>query len=130
MMARVEELHRDSVTGSDAFYEPFIGIAVVSAGVLGGQLRKRWTFLHKTLPVGLLPAALRGNEVVESVDLDVELSEVALTVDAVLADGGGLARRHRIVEMIAVGTAFLLVLGSVAAALARRRPTNTRGGKI
>src|SRR5262249_742843 len=81
-------------------------------------------------PVGALSAALRGNEAVEGVNLGVEQIEIPLAVDAVLADGGGLARRHRIVEMNAVGTASLLVLGRVHAALARRRPTDARGSKI
>src|SRR5262249_36517343 len=81
-------------------------------------------------PVSPLPAALRGNEVVEGVNLEIEQIEVPLAVDFVLADGGGMARRHRIVEMHAVGTAFLLDLGSVDTALARRCPAKTRGRKI
>jgi hypothetical protein len=37
-------------------------------------------------------AALRGDQVVEGVDLGVEHPEIPLTIDAVIADGGGLAR--------------------------------------
>src|SRR5262249_44109235 len=111
--------------------EPFIGIVVVAVGMMCGKLRKRGTILHNTPPpVGALPAALRGNEAVEGVNLEIEQIEVLLAVDVVLADGGGLARRHRIVEMNAVGTASLLVLGRVHAALARCRPTDARGSKI
>jgi hypothetical protein len=77
-----------------------------------------------------LPAALVGNEVVEGVNLEVEQIEIPLTVDVVHADGGDLARRDRIVEMNAVGTAFFLVLARVDAALARRRPAKARGCKI
>jgi hypothetical protein len=126
MMARVEELHRQSVAGGDAFYEPFIGTVVVPVGLMGRKLRKRRTILHNTPPpVDALAAALRGNQVVEGINLGVEQIEIPLAASAVHADQGGLARRHRIVEMNAIGTAFLLVLGSLAAALPRRRPANT-----
>src|SRR5262245_45000809 len=51
-------------------------------------------------------------------------------IDAVIADGGGLARLHRLIEMIAEGTAALLVMGRVHAALARFRPTKASGSKL
>src|SRR6516162_2771613 len=50
--------------------------------------------------------------------------------DAVIADGGGLARLHRLKEMIAEGTAALLVMGRVHPALARCRPTKASGSKL
>src|SRR5262252_9114804 len=58
-----------------------------------------------------LPAALSCNEVVEGLNLKVEQIEIPLTVDATLADSGGLPRRRRIVEINAVGAAFVLALG-------------------
>ena len=71
-----------------------------------------------------LATALRRDEVVKGVDLGVEHVERGLTTDAVLAGGDGLARRHRFVEVNAVSTAVLLVIGSVAAALAHCRPAD------
>src|SRR5262245_23700008 len=50
MMARVEDLHRASVAGGDAFYEPFTGTIVAPLAVMGGKLRKRRTILHHTPP--------------------------------------------------------------------------------
>src|SRR5262249_26240462 len=48
MMARVEDLHGESVAGSGAFYEPLTG--TVPVGVMGGKLRKRATILHNPPP--------------------------------------------------------------------------------
>src|SRR5262249_5268440 len=140
MMARIEDFHRESVAGGDASDEPFIGTGVVPAGAMGGKLCKRRTISYLTSPrvserTREWPhrpsrAALSGNEVVEGVNLEVEQIEIPLAVDAALADGGGLARRHCIVEMNAVDAASFLVLRRVDAALARRRPAKARGGKF
>src|SRR3989442_14357540 len=72
--------------------------------------------------------ALFCDQVVERVDLGVEHFEVALAVGAVLAQGGGLARHHRLIEMVAVGPADLICVGG--ANLAHRRPARPRGGKL
>jgi hypothetical protein len=47
---------------------------------------------------------VRGEQVVERIDLGIEHIEIPSTADAVLADGGGLARLHSLIEMIAEGT--------------------------
>ena len=77
-----------------------------------------------------LAIALRGDEVVKGVDLGVEHVEKGLTTHAVLADGDGLARGHRFVEVNAVRTAVLLVIGGLAAALARWRPAYASGSEL
>ena len=77
-----------------------------------------------------LATALRRDEVVKGVDFGVEHVERGLTTDAILAGGDGLARRHRFVEVTAVSTAVLLVIGSVAAALAHCRPADASGSEL
>ena len=77
-----------------------------------------------------LATALRRDEVVKGVDLGVEHVENGLTADPVLAGGSGLARHYCLVEMKAVGTAALLGIGSVDAALAHRRPAHASGSEL
>src|SRR5439155_5973373 len=74
--------------------------------------------------------ALRCNQVVERVYLSIEHVETALTVTVVLAQGSGLARLHRLVEMVAVGAAALPGIGRVEAGLAHRCPAQARGSKL
>jgi hypothetical protein len=58
------------------------------------------------------------------------ISRSPLTVDAILADGGSLARLHRLKKLIAVGTAALLVMSRVDAALAHGRPADASGSDL
>src|SRR5260221_6061735 len=74
--------------------------------------------------------ALGCNQVVERLDLSVQHVEIAFAAGAVLAQGGGLARLRRLVEMAAVGPADLARVGGVEPALAHPRPAHARGSKL
>jgi hypothetical protein len=72
-------------------------------------------------------AALRRDQVIEGLDLGIKYLESPLTIDAILADGGSLARRDRLKKLIAEGTAALLIMSRIDNAPARDRPAAPRG---
>src|ERR1700730_11412419 len=77
-----------------------------------------------------LAAALRRDEVVKRLDLGVEQLEGPLPVDAVSAEGGSLARGHRLEEIRAIGATTLLAVIRVGTAFARCRPAKASRGEI
>jgi hypothetical protein len=83
-----------------------------------------------TFPGHALAAALRSDEVVKGVDLGIEQLEGPLPVDAVSAEGGSLARGHRLEEIRAIGTATLLAVTRVDTAFAHCRPAKASRGEI
>jgi hypothetical protein len=77
-----------------------------------------------------LAAALSRDQAVKRFDLRVEQLEGLLPVDAVSAEGGSLARGHRLEEIRAIGAAALLAVTRVDTALADCCPAKASGGEI
>ena len=77
-----------------------------------------------------LAAALSRDEVVKGFDLRVEQLEGPLPVDAISAEGGSLARGHRLEEFRVIGAAALLTVTRVDTALAHCCPAKANRGEI
>src|SRR5712691_11351349 len=77
-----------------------------------------------------LAAALSRDDVVKGFDLRIEQLEGPLPVDAVSAEGGSLARGHRLEEIRAIGAAAPLAVTRVDTAHADCCPAKASGGEI
>jgi hypothetical protein len=75
-------------------------------------------------------AALRCNQVVECIDLGIEHREGPLAVSVVGANRGSLSRLYRVKKDLAVGTATIRLLSTVAPARARDRGGGSRDSHL
>ena len=77
-----------------------------------------------------LAPALCRDEIIKFPDLGVEQLQGPLAIDAVPAEGRGVASHHRLEEVRAVGAAVLIVMSRVNTALAQCRPAELSRGEM